>query len=216
MPEMLRAGLDDLRTRIAALLVSDDRAVLAIVGVPGSGKSTLAEWVQRQAPASSVAWVPMDGFHLADSELERLGRRGSKGAIDTFDGHGYLATLRRIRAERDHIVYAPQFDRTIEQPIAGGMPVLPSARLVVTEGNYLLDDAAPWHALRAEFDATWYCEVANDVRRERLIARHVRFGKSADVARDWVDSVDEPNARRVARTRDTADLIVPTDRLDLS
>lgn len=209
-------ALDQLRSRIGALLSGPERVILGIVGCPGSGKSTLAEWILKQvAPKSDVGWVPMDGFHLADRELRRLGRLSAKGAIDTFDAHGYLATLRRMKAERDHVVYAPEFDRSIEQPIAGGMAVLPGARLIVTEGNYLLDADAPWDRIRGELAAVWYCEVPNEIRRERLVARHVRFGKSIAEARAWVDAVDEPNARRIAGTRDTANLIIPTNRLDL-
>lgn len=202
---------DELRTRLAVLLSRPGRVVLGIAGCPGAGKSTLAEWVLREASASvTAAWLPMDGYHLADRELDRLGLRGAKGAIDTFDGHGYLATLRRVRAETGNTVYAPEFDRTLEQPIAGGMPVPPEARLVVTEGNYLLDDDQPWPQVRSELDEVWFCEVDDEVRRERLVARHIRFGKSPDAARRWVDEVDEVNARRIARGRGAADVIVDT------
>ncbi|MFC6357185.1 nucleoside/nucleotide kinase family protein [Luethyella okanaganae] len=207
---------DGLRARLTALLEPGERVILGITGCPGSGKSTLAEWVLRQAGAQTqVAWVPMDGYHLADSELDRLGLRGSKGAIDTFDAYGYLATLRRIRSERANIVYAPEFDREIEQPIAGGMAVTPADRLIVTEGNYLLDASPPWPDVRAELDEVWYCEVSDELRRERLVARHVRFGKTPDQARRWVDEVDEANAGRIVASRDRADLIVPTDTFDL-
>ena len=95
------------------------------------------------------------------------------------------------------------------------MAVSPDARLVVTEGNYLLDHRAPWADIRRELAAAWFCEVPDEMRRERLIARHVRFGKSVDEARAWVDAVDESNARRVAATRESADLIIPTNRLEL-
>jgi len=150
----------------------------------------------------------MDGFHLADEALVRLGRRDRKGAIDTFDGDGYLALLRRIRSERDRTVFAPAFERTIEQPIAGSIAIEPAVRLVVTEGNYLLATAEPWPAVRGAIDEVWYCEADDDVRRQRLVARHVQFGKPEPDARRWVENVDEVNARLIAATRASADLVI--------
>jgi pantothenate kinase len=207
--------LDDLVARVRALLSGGGRVLLGIAGAPGAGKSTLAEALVDAVDPSgaTAAWIPMDGFHLADVELDRLGLRERKGAIETFDGWGYLALLRRLRTELDHPVYGPGFERELEQPIAGAMPVLPSARLVVTEGNYLLDPSEPWTAVRAALDAVWFVEVDDALRRERLVARHVRFGKTPEGARAWVDEVDERNAERVALGRGSADLVVDGDAL---
>ena len=149
----------------------------------------------------------MDGFHLADVELARLGRRGRKGAIDTFDVYGYLALLQRVRRSAA-IVYAPAFNREIEQPVAGSIPVAPDARLIVTEGNYLLEDDEPWPEVRRTLDEVWFVDVAPEERRRRLIARHIEFGKSPELAQAWVRDVDEPNAERVERVRHKADLVI--------
>ena len=150
----------------------------------------------------------MDGFHLADDELVRLGRRGRKGAIDTFDGDGYLALLGRVRSETDRTVYAPAFERTIEQPVAGSIAIEPAIRLVVTEGNYLLAEAQPWPDVRAALDEVWYSDADDTLRVERLVTRHVTFGKTGPDARRWVDAVDEVNARLIARTSAAADLVI--------
>ena len=202
---------DRLVARIEELARVRHRVLLGITGSPGAGKSTLALGLaealgDRGLP---VAWVPMDGFHLADLELERLGRRGRKGAIDTFDGHGYLALLRRMTDETGNTVYAPTFDRTIEQPVAGAIAVEPGTRVVLTEGNYLLDTSPPWSDVRAALTEVWFCDVPDDVRRERLVARHVRFGKTPAQARRWVEEVDERNAERIEAVRGRADLLVP-------
>ena len=161
----------------------------------------------------------MDGYHLADVELERLGLRHAKGAPDTFDAAGYVALLARLRprdggAREDGVVYAPAFERTLEQPLAGAIPVLPAARLVVTEGNYLLLDTGRWPAVRPLLDEVWFCALRDDVRLARLHTRHVTFGKAPDEAVAWVAAVDEPNAVLIEATRDRADLIVPSAMLE--
>jgi pantothenate kinase len=183
------------------------RPLIGIAGPPGAGKSTLAQrLVTAVGPAAAL--VPMDGFHLAQSALDRLGLRTRMGAPETFDGWGYLALLRRLAVETDHPVWAPGFERPLEQPLAGSIPVDPEVRLVVTEGNYLLLDRPPWPQVRAALSEVWYVETDAGVRLERLLARHVEFGKSPAEARAWVAAVDEPNARLVERGRDAADLIV--------
>ena len=153
----------------------------------------------------------MDGFHLADVELVRRGLRDRKGAPETFDAWGYAALLARLHAEADHDVVGPAFERGLEQPLAGAIAVPPSARLVVTEGNYLLLDEPPWRAVRAQLDAVWHVATDDAVRLPRLVARHETFGKAPDHARDWVARVDQPNARLVETAAARADV-----RLDLT
>lgn len=192
------------------------RAILGIAGPPGAGKTTLAVAMvaalaadpPQGCAADWVAHVAMDGYHLADVELVRLGRLDRKGAPDTFDAAGYAELLRRLRRCGDETVYVPAFDRRIEQPIAGAIAVEPTCRLVVTEGNYLTVDRDEWHTVKAQLDVVWYCELDDRVRRERLVARHVEFGKSRDAAKKWMLSVDEPNAQLIKLSRSRADLIV--------
>ena len=193
-------------SRVEALLDRERRVILGIIGPPGAGKSTLAESVV--AALDGAVYLPMDGFHLADVELRRLGRLHRKGTIDTFDSHGYLALLQRLRARPSHIIYAPGFDRDIEQPIAASIPVFPETRLVVTEGNYLLDDDEPWPSVQTLLSETWFIDVPRDERHRRLVARHIEFGKSAEQAEAWVCDVDERNADRIEMSRHKADLLV--------
>jgi pantothenate kinase len=186
--------------------------VLGIAGPPGTGKTSLAEQLLRRLRlelGSAVAYVPMDGFHLADAALVELGRLDWKGAPDTFDAAGYAALLARIRSGSGDTVWAPGFARDLEQPLAGSIAVGPNVRLLLTEGNYLLDTEHPWPSVRAQLDEVWYLESVDDVRRmDRLVARHERFGKPPAAARAWVERVDGPNAARVAAGRGRADLVV--------
>ncbi len=206
---------DDLVRRARALVVGGRRAVLGIAGPPAAGKTTLAEElvaaIAASGPVGWVAHVPMDGFHLADVELERLGSRDRKGAPDTFDALGYAALLRRLREDTDDVIYAPGFERVLEQPIAGAIPVHRAARLIVTEGNYLLVDDERWSRVRPLADEIWYAGLDQETRLRRLVDRHRRFGKDERDAVAWATGTDERNAQLIAATRERADLDVPAD-----
>jgi pantothenate kinase len=202
-----------LLAREAVELVGDgSRAILGIAGSPGAGKSTLVDLLVTRIRAAEgddwVAHVPMDGFHLADAQLDRIGARGRKGAPDTFDVGGYAHLLERVKREVDEPVYVPGFDRTLEQPLAAALVVLPSARLVVTEGNYLLLDDPDWARARRAMDAVWFVTSDESKRIARLIARHIEFGKTPDEARTWVETTDQRNADLVAGTAGRADRVI--------
>ena len=122
----------------------------------------------------------MDGFHLADVQLDRLGLRDRKGAPDTFDVDGYVAALRRLHDAPDRTLFPPGFERDLEQPIAAAIAIPPSARLVITEGNYLLLPDGGWERVRPLLAEVWYVDLDDDVRRDRLVRRHEQFGKSPE------------------------------------
>jgi pantothenate kinase len=196
----------ELISRAGRLAAPGSRRLLGIAGAPGAGKSTVAAAVVRELGRAAVL-VPMDGFHLAEAELHRLGRHERKGAIDTFDADGFVALLRRLR-EPDGVVYAPEFRREIEEPIAGAIPVPAEASLVVTEGNYLLATQPPWDAVRGLLDEAWFLEVDEAVRLDRLTARHVAYGRPPAQAWARARGTDQRNADLIAATRERADVVV--------
>jgi pantothenate kinase len=190
------------------------RTLIGVAGEPGGGKSTAAATVVEGLTRVGVraVVVPMDGFHLAGATLARLGRLDRKGAIDTFDAEGYLALLHRLRTSRS-TVWAPEYVRGVEESIGGAVEVDPRVEVVVSEGNYLLAELAPWPAVRSAFDEVWFVDTPAGLRRRWLVARHVRFGMTPEAAEAWAAGPDEANARLVRATRGRADAVVDAGRL---
>lgn len=206
------AALDRLASQVRdAATASEGRFLLGIAGSPGSGKTTLARaLVERinRTGAGTAAYLPMDGFHLANSTLDRLGLRDRKGAIETFDGWGFVALLDRVRREADHIVYAPSFRRNVDEGIAGEIAIAPDVEIVVIEGNYLLIDEIPWSSIRDRLDSAWFCSTSESERERRLVDRHTRHGRTIAEATAWARDVDGANAVLIEAARDRADLVV--------
>lgn len=208
MPDDVTALAARARTVADRNARSGRRTLIGIAAPPGAGKSTLARAV-CSALGSDCVLVAMDGFHLAQAVLQRHGTSEVKGAPETFDAEGYLALLTRLRAVPRQRVYAPEFDRSLEQPIGSAVEVGPEADIVITEGNYLLLDRPPWDRVCAVLDQTWYLEVPEEVRVRRLVARHVAYGRTPEAAlRRATTGSDGANAALVIAHRDRADVIV--------
>jgi pantothenate kinase len=200
-----------LLARARALAGGPGRAILGITGPPAAGKSTLAQRLREELGAAA-AYVPLDGFHLAHQLLVENGLVERKGAPDTFDAAGYVALLRRLRDPAEGVVYAPRFDRDIEDSIANAIPVPPDVPLVITEGNYLLLRSGPWVQVAGLLDEVWYIDLAEDTRLRRLIGRHMEFGRDSAEARDRATGSDQRNAVLIEAGRDYASLVVSVGR----
>jgi len=190
---------------------STDRFLIGIVGKPGAGKSTLSAYLLEELHSSEVTVVPMDGYHLSNAVLQSLGRADRKGAPDTFDVAGFASLLQRIRNEQLVDVYYPVFDRSIEESIAAQGVVTKETKVVIVEGNYLLHDSGGWEVIAELLDELWFIDVDDEKRLERLIARHIAYGKSPADAQSWSRGSDEVNARTIATGRSRAHAVIALD-----
>ncbi len=195
----------ELRERAAS---SGTRLMIGIVGAPGTGKSTVAERLRELMGDDVAAVVPMDGFHLSQSIIRGTELEHRRGAVDTFDVGGYISLLDRLKRNVEDVVYAPDYRRTIEDPVAASIAVPRTIKVVLTEGNYLLADSGRWAEVRTFLDETWFIQTPDDVRLDRLIRRHIDFGKAPDAAHRWATGSDEVNAKLVESTRHRADQVI--------
>jgi pantothenate kinase len=189
------------RTASAPLLVG-------LAGEPGAGKSTAADQLAALLPGSRV--LPMDGFHFPQAQLVSLGRRERMGAPDTFDVDAFVALLERLRDLHNsgETVLAPGFDRRVEEPVPGQFALTPELRCIIVEGNYLLLNDHGWHRVAPLLDMTVGVVLDEVTRHERLIARHIAFGKSNEHARTWALGPDQANAALIAPTLERADYLL--------
>jgi pantothenate kinase len=205
-------GLESALDRTLSLTKSSGtRVIIGLVGKPGAGKSTLSSYLLKKLPKETTALVPMDGYHLSNAQLALLGRSDRKGAPDTFDSDGYADLLQRIKTNHTQEIYFPIFHREIEESIAAEGVIHPHTSLVLTEGNYLLLGDAGWPRVAPTLTECWFVDVDNDRRMARLVARHIKFGKSAEEARAWAHGTDQHNAELIERTMARADVIIHLD-----
>lgn len=181
--------------------------VIGITGAPGAGKSTIAA-----ALAARLGGVvlPMDGFHLPQARLVELARRERMGAPDTFDVDGFVRVLGDLRSSGGTVL-APVFDREREEPVPDEIAIRPDVPHVIVEGNYLLHDSDGWERVAPLLDVTIFVTLARGIRQQRLIERHVRFGKNLEDATAWALGTDESNALLIEATAARADHVLRVD-----
>jgi pantothenate kinase len=201
----LSEGLDRVKKLLES---SQNRIIIGIVGKPGAGKSTLTSHLIDNLPKDSAVLIPMDGYHLSNKQLSKLGISNRKGAFDTFDSNGFVELLKRVNQEPNKDIYFPVFYRNIEESYAADGVVPAGTKLVITEGNYLLLNNGGWEGVRAELDEVWYIDVDDNLRMDRLTKRHQSYGKNYDDAVAWASGTDERNAELVVKTREKADVII--------
>jgi pantothenate kinase len=185
-----------------------NRVLFGVVGKPGAGKSTIVESVKKRFPSQEVAIIPMDGYHLSDEVLISQGKRDRKGAPDTFDAPRFTKLLQDVKVNSDSEIRFPIFHREIEASVEDEGVIAPEAKVVITEGNYLLSTEHGWAGVKELLDQSFYIEIDDEIRLQRLIDRHIRYGKSPEAAKAWSLGSDETNARFIATTKDLASAII--------
>jgi pantothenate kinase len=153
----------------------------------------------------------MDGFHLPNALLDARGLRAVKGAPGTFDAEGFVNLLRKARYEPEATVLWPEFVRALDEPTPEAIAIAPRAKLVITEGNYLLLDRPWWRDVRSLLDDVWYVDAPREVLRARLLERELAGGRSEVDAVSHVDGSDLPNAELVEQSRALARRVVRLD-----
>ncbi|MCJ1688659.1 metallophosphoesterase [Rathayibacter sp. VKM Ac-2927] len=211
LPDQPRPVLASLEEAVAVIrtAASDRRLLLVgVTGSPGAGKSTIAERLRARLPGALA--LPLDGYHLPQQRLRELGRRERMGAPDTFDAVGFLGALQSLRtAQPGDTVRVASFDRAIEEPVPDSLALPVGERTVVlVEGNYLLLEDDGWGEVAGLLDLTLHLRVEPTLRRRRLVARHLRFGKTLEEAIAWTDGPDERNAERIEAAGARADAIL--------
>ena len=199
-------SIELLFDQIQSLLDGESpRTLIGIVGKPGAGKSTVVEEISKKFDSKMVSIIPMDGFHLSNEELISLGRRDRKGAPDTFDVEGFVLLIKKVRVDHNIDHKFPIFHREIEASIVDEGMVPKESKVVVIEGNYLFSEDHNWDGIHPMLDHTWFIDIDDEIRIERLIARHIRYGKTPAEAENWSRGSDEANARFIELTAHRAE-----------
>ena len=203
------ATFQDLVDAVLALPARDGRRLIAVAGPPASGKSTVAERLGQAVHDAGlrVVVVPMDGFHLDNSELVKMGLLDRKGAPETFDLAGFTALAKRLKQPGD--VPFPTFDRSLDRVVPDADRVPAECGTVILEGNYLMFGDPGWCDLRTLWDLSIWVDVPMDQLRTRLIERWRAHGLDEDAALRRAEGNDLPNAQRVVAGRLMADLALP-------
>ncbi|EGY15918.1 phosphoribulokinase/uridine kinase family protein [Verticillium dahliae VdLs.17] len=196
------------------------RVLIALAGVPGSGKSTVATTLLEDLNRHGIRhrftiltiMLLQDGFHYSRHVLSSFNdpalafRR--RGAPFTFDATGFLEIVKKLKqmpvtgcGEHAMIIGAPSFDHAEMDPVPNSISLSSEARLVIIEGNYTLLNEAPWDQIADLVDDKWFVDVAEDVARLRLAARHLKAGieNTMELALLRADENDVPNGAYIRK-----------------
>ncbi|KAL9131045.1 MAG: hypothetical protein Q9217_000931 [Psora testacea] len=186
------------------------------------GKTTLAALVTNRinsiqaekAPGCThtpiAAFVPMDGYHFSRTQLSAMpdptSAHARRGAAFTYDAASFLELVKKLReplAPESKTLYAPSFDHTVKDPMHDDIPIHPTARVVILEGNYLSLGKGEWKEAAELMDELWFVEVDFETARRRLVLRHVKAGiaKDEEAARKRADENDLVNGKEIMECR---------------
>jgi pantothenate kinase len=155
----------------------------------------------------------MDGYHFSRAHLDAMAdpanAHARRGAAFTFDDEAFLRLVKKLKEPllpETTTLYAPSFDHSVKDPIDDDIPIAPTAKVCLFEGNYCALNKPKWSDAAALMDELWFVEVDFQVARERLANRHVKAG----IARDKEDGYKRADENDLVNGREIVE-----DRLDI-
>ena len=105
-------------------------------------------------------------------------------------------------------MHVPDFNRDVDESIGPALPIRREVPLIVTEGNYLLSDVGGWAGVAPLLDESWYLQVDEATRLQRLAYRHQQHVMDHEQADAWARTTDQDNAVLIAQSMPRADLVM--------
>jgi pantothenate kinase len=159
----------------------------------------------------------MDGYHLSRAQLDAMPdpttAHARRGAAFTFDDHAFLKLVRKLKEPllpETTTLYAPSFDHAVKDPVEDDIPIAPTVRVCLFEGNYCALKKPKWSTAAELMDELWFVEVDFDVARERLARRHFKAGIARDMQEGYkrADENDLVNGKEIVEDRLDIDEVV--------
>jgi len=120
-------------SRVETLLAQGRRVILGIAAGPGAGSLHWPRLCNATLP-TAASTCPWTAFTWRPG-VGPLGCVICKGAPQTFDSAGFVDLLKRLRHQTPgETIDAPDFDRSLEESIAGSLALEGDKPLLITEG----------------------------------------------------------------------------------
>ena len=199
----------DLVDHIIRRSEGSQRFIIAVAGPPGAGKSTLSKQLVQMLKTRSIqsCIISMDGFHLENSILKRLGLLDRKGSPTTFDVPAFIQVMKRLAAYESDVAI-PKFDRKKDISIERASIVSTQDKILIVEGNYLLLNDEQWVELQDIWDETVFINPGMDVLEKRLIDRWLSYGMDNESAKNRAFGNDIPNAKNIIENSLPANILI--------
>jgi pantothenate kinase len=206
---MKLSSISKVTQKIIDRSASQQRVIVAICGAPGAGKTTFSSELQELLTSGSSSLstqvIAMDGFHFDNATLIEKGLLSVKGAPNTFNVSAFEDLLKNI-ANQQQDLWAPVFDRDLEEVIENAFRIETESQVIIVEGNYLLLDQPSWRHLKQYFDISIFIEVPQKELQQRLVQRWLDQGYDLASAQQKAIDNDLVNGKLVITNSHRADI----------
>ena len=197
--------------------IGNKRYILSIAGPPGCGKSSIARLLQLFISEQGIVThvLPMDGFHLKNSELKKntvlidgrdVNLYNIKGAKETYDTRNLFDSVKKLSQGKSF--FWPVYSRNTHDPVEKGVRICDSHCIYIIEGNYLLLNEHPWKLLGSYFNKRIFIKSKKIILRPRIIRRKLMGGISKNQARLHYRRSDKRNIQEVLDMSGGYDLLL--------